>query len=217
MTYGMKARSGLGIVAALLMCGSAHAGFILLDTASPINSGTVSVPGINNFQSQLGAAGVTSFYLGRSLGVTGAQAGDTIEVDFFAAEAAYWNTFSYGAASISNQGNQSWAERDRGTVAAANGLQAFQFCTVNILSCLTNANNDLTRPGSYQSIGMFLTNNANTAWLLWDDSGANIDDNHDDLIVRLTYRSSVPEPGSLALLGLGLAGVALFRRKRVTA
>jgi hypothetical protein len=218
MSYERKnMRYALGFIASVLMCGTAQAGFVFLDSGAPIGSAAVSVPGINNFQSQLSANGVSEYFLGRTLGVTGAQLGDSIEVDFFAAEAGYWNIFTFGAVTISNRGNQAWAERDRGSVAASNGLQNFQFCSVDVLSCLTNSANDASQIGSFQSIGMYLTNNANTAWLLWDDSGANVDDNHDDLIVRLTYRSSVPEPGSLALLGLGLAGVALFRRKRVTA
>ena len=196
---------------------SAQAAFVFTDSAAPIGSASIAVPSINNFRSQLSANGVSSFYLGRALTVTGAQAGDVIEIDFFASEAGYRNQMYWGSTLvIDNQGNQSWSERDRGTVAAGNGVQNFSFCSVGIAPCVSNLTNDTSRLGSSQSIGMWLTNGGNTAWLLWDDSGANSDDNHDDLVVRLTYRS-VPEPGTLALLGLGLVGIALFRRRKLVA
>jgi hypothetical protein len=210
-----KTSWAVGVIASLFAA-NANASFVLLDSAwvpSPANA----VPTINDFRGQLAGAGVPSFYLGRTLGVTGARAGDTIEIDLFAAEAGYHNQLYWGSTLVvNNQGNLGWAERDRGTFAVTGNTLNFRFCSVTIQACLSNAANDFTFLGSLQSIGMYLTDDGNTAWLLWDDSGAASDDNHDDLVVRLTYKS-VPEPGTLALLGLGLIGAALVRRRKIEA
>jgi len=61
---------------------------------------------------------------------------------------------------------------------------------------------------------------SNLWMILWDDSGARNDDNHDDLAIVARYRSvSVPEPGTLMLLGAGLLAIGAFsvsRRRAMT-
>lgn len=56
-------------------------------------------------------------------------------------------------------------------------------------------------------------------WAFWDDSGAKNDDNHDDMIIGMRFRSNVtvPEPGTLAMFSLGLLGAAFALNRRTAA
>jgi hypothetical protein len=55
---------------------------------------------------------------------------------------------------------------------------------------------------------------SNLWMILWDDSGARNDDNHDDYVAIARFRPlSVPEPGTVFLLGIGLLVLGSIRRR----
>jgi hypothetical protein len=211
-----KVNFALSLVALVALSGTAQAGFVWIDDVSPYGP-KVNVPTNNDFGGSLAGVGISEMWLGRSLGVSGAGSADWVSVDLFAAEAGYRNQFwANGSLLINNQGNQSWLPRASGSFNVDDGALDFGFCATTISACLSNGQNDAASAGNFQSIGMWISD-SKTAWLLWDDSGANVDDDYDDLIVRLTYHDTarpVPEPGTMLLFAFGLAAMALVGRRK---
>lgn len=210
----------IALAAGLLAVSSAaQASFILIDNYAPDDT-TIGVVSNNNFKTQLAALGVTTYVLGASLGVS--QNG-WLDLYYYGKEAGYRNTFSAnGGDAFYNTGtNPTFQDKFNapiyfGSVEVDAGRLQFRFCAYSggtQIGCLSNAANDTRGINSFQSIAYNIS--GNNAWLLWDDSGAGPDDNHDDMVIRATFRSrSVTEPGTLALAGLGLIGLAFARRRR---
>lgn len=88
-------------------------------------------------------------------------------------------------------------ENGPGTVVMNDGTNGSQYVT----------------PSPLSSVNFNLFYVAEDEFLISFDDGWSGDDNHDDMVIHVKA-SKVPEPGTLALLGLGLAGIAVRIRGR---
>lgn len=144
-----------------------------------------------------------------------------IQFEFLGSESGFSDNFSVGA-NLLYQENSTGIINQFGAPVMLGG-EIF-YLAGNITDLLFGSTNGGTSAMVGQSgFGVLLADgtqsgsSTNVFYLAYDDqiTGPD-DDNHDDIIIRATVRSAVPEPGTWAmmLLGFGTVGFAMRKRAR---
>lgn len=201
-----------------LIAATALAAVLTTGTAAAtlsIDGGTAGItPSGGDLNDVLGSGVTWDGYYGGNVTLDSAK---TLRFTFVGFEAGYVNTFDIGGQTFVNQ---TASPGDYFDVEVGSGVIPFSF-TVNsgADSVANGANNPDTDTDTVPNFFLSFndttdTDNATSESALWvflDDAGAGDDDNHDDLVVKI---SEVPEPGMLALLGAGLLGAGVVGRRR---
>jgi len=183
---------------------------------------TATTPIGQDFVPQLAAAGVTNLFSG-PLSLIGGPS--IVEFTLVGAESGFSNALKYNgdvvvAEAINNAsgaatgdfltGQQDGGLGQNSFVTKFDGGDLAELLSFQILASMTTFDAQTDNFGIFADASM--VDNLSVFFLALDDTGANDDDNHDDIIVRVEL-SAVPVPASGLLLLGALGGLAGMRRR----
>jgi hypothetical protein len=208
-------RKFLVSVAAMSLAGPALAASFVLTVANPIDP----IPSNNDFQSQLNGLGFLNYTSsGAQLGIDGPA---QVDFYFFGSESGNNDTFT----ATGDVGVATKTENTTFTPFGSQWMGSIRFngpvaSLTNAFTFTSSGANAAPATVGQGGFGIFLranqtSGNFSTLWFGYDDQLNNVDDNHDDFIVKAVV-SGIPEASTWGMMigGMGLAGMALRSRRR---
>ncbi len=176
----------------------------------------------NSFCTELGNAGATTFFSNAVITLVGKYILTFTEI---AQESGNKNTFTDGLGGTMSEttGGINGVGINFLTQSGFNPAESFSKIygagANSLAGLLFTSVGDKAAPAKQGDIGFGIFTKSATLgagdvfFLAYDDQGGKGDDNHDDYIIRVSI-AAVPLPAGVLMLGLGLGGLAAYRRRQ---